>query len=463
MYAFAGITTTLYNETSAEQYSLSSCGSDLFDMHGGCCFSSIDPSSFSGFSSLVQREAFTDKPNFPVSAKGYKYCHLQAIANGSLYGLSDIWYKNDFACIDSYFACGSNGQFKRYSQPGCLGSSKSIQLASKATSFDFGDMGNVTGEFITLSAASEVYEWTAFIPAALLIYRYQVPMEIIALICYMGGISISLGVLAYSIEKFIKTRSLYLTVVMVSQLLWVLWISMDFGYYNILFPTDDSTMAYNEIDGCLFNLAALTTVFNTANFIIGFKNVTSIGFKIAIYSGIVLVHIIFAGGNYFNYMFLSYGSGTIWQKWLLLLPVWSLLMFTFNTIPAFTIAIPLVKSTEDMQRVSTLTAVKVLLVIDGTFAVLFLLQILNTISIVVSYSVQQYTLIPGSDRNFLSMSGIFALNYAIHAGINCLFIEHLRSVLLSTTTFSSSSNSVSIIGLNALEIPDAKLLNKVYD
>ncbi|KAJ3319836.1 hypothetical protein HDV06_005886 [Boothiomyces sp. JEL0866] len=467
MYSFSGITTTLFNQTSNEQYSLTSCGSNLFPMHGGCCYSNLDTNYLSGYASLVQRAAFDDRSNFPVSSIGAKYCHLKAQSNDSLYGYSDIWYKGDYTCVDSYYACGSTGSFITYTQMGCTGNSTSVQLNSTSSTVDLGLMGNVSAEFVTIGEGSESYTWIAYIPSAFLVYRYQAPMEILSLFCYLCAIGVSLGVFGYSFGKFIKTKSLYLTVVMISQLLWVLWTVMDFGYYNILFPSDASTQDYNEIDGCLFNLATLTTVFNTANFIIGFRNVTSLKIKVFLFSAIVLFHIIFAGGNYFNYMFLTYGSGTFWQKWLQLLPIWSLSMFIFNTVPAFLVAIPLVKSTDSLRGISTGNAIRKLFVIDTNFTLLFSLQILNTIAIVIFYSIQQYTQIPGSDRNFLSMSGIFALNYAIHAGINSLFMEHLRSILMSSVMFSSRSkdiqsyNSPSAITSPDSIDPESKLLNKL--
>ncbi|KAJ3313789.1 hypothetical protein HDV04_001593 [Boothiomyces sp. JEL0838] len=465
MYAFTGITTTLYNQTSNDQYSLSSCGSNLFPMHGGCCNSNIDTHFLGGYASLVQREAFDDRSNFPAASIGTKYCHLKATSNDSLFGYSDIWYKADYTCMDSFYACGSTGAFVKYTQMGCTGVSTSVQFNSKADIYDLGDMGNITGEFIAISEGSETYTWTAYIPSALLVYRYQVPMEIVSLICYICAIGISLGVLGYSFGKFVKTKSLYLTIVMISQLLWALWTLMDFGYYNILFPSDSSTMIYNEIDGCLFNLAALTTVLNTANFIIGFRNITSLTAKTIMFALIIIFHVIFAGGNYFNYMFLSFGSGTFWQKWLLLLPVWSLSMIIFNTIPAFLVAVPIVKSYDSLKQISTLDAIKSLFVTDSTFSMLFSLQTVNTIAIVTSYVIQQFTQTPGSDRNFLAMSGIFAFNYAVHAGINSLFMEHLRSILLSSSAYSSRSKGSQSNGHTSISSPiidpDSKLLNKI--
>ncbi|KAJ3259707.1 hypothetical protein HK103_001968 [Boothiomyces macroporosus] len=443
MFSFTGITTALYNETINEQFSLDSCGNNLFPMNGGCCFSNIDTSYFSGYTSLTQRAAFTGKSNFPVAADGASYCHLQKQDNGSLYGYSDIWYIADSSCIESRYSCLSSGEFRYYSQGGCAGTSKSVQLSSKTAKFNFADMGGITGEMVTISGGSEVYTWTAYIPSAELVFKYQVPMELVSLICYIFGVMISLVVFVYFIFKYIRTRSSYMTIVVISQLLWVIWISLDFGYLNIAFPVDPMNwpQRYAQVKACIFNLAALTTVLNTANFIIGFRTITGLGAKIVIYSAIVILHIVLAGGYYFDYWYLTTGEGSFWQRWIQLLPFWTLLMFIFNTVPAFSIAVPLVKNSEYLQKMSTFTAITKLLVVDKKFCGLVFLQLVNIVSIISFYYIQQFTQIPGSDRNFLSMYGIFAFIYALHAGTNCLFIEHIRTVLKIRSGYSQSVKS----------------------
>ncbi|KAJ3273967.1 hypothetical protein HDV01_003637 [Terramyces sp. JEL0728] len=444
MFSFAGITTALYNETINEQFSLTSCGNNLFAMTQGCCLSNIDTAFFSGYSSLAQREAFTTKSNFPIAADGALYCHLQKNDSASLYGYSDIWYLADSSCVEERYSCKANGEFHYYLQPGCAGTSKTIQLANKLAPFKFDDMGNINGELIKISGGTETYTWTAYIPSAELVFKYQVPMELASLICYIFGVMISLTVFIYFIFKYIKTRSSYMTIVVISQILWVTWIGLDFGYLNISFPVGSMNYAqrYAELKACIFNLAALATVLNTANFIIGFRTISSIAAKAAIYGTIVALHIILAGGYYFDYWYLTTGEGSFWQNWIQLLPGWTLLMFIFNTVPAFSIAVPLVKNSEYLSKMTTFTAIKKLLIVDKKFCGLVLLQVVNTISIVTFYSIQQFTQIPGSDRNFLSMYGIFAFIYALHAGTNCLFIEHIRNVLkIRSNGYSNSTKA----------------------
>ncbi|KAJ3313793.1 hypothetical protein HDV04_001597 [Boothiomyces sp. JEL0838] len=458
MYSFSGITTTLYNETINEQVTLTTCGSNLFPMNGGCCLSNLDSTTyFSGYSSLVQRQAFTDKSNFPVAANGANYCHVKALNNGSLYGLSDIWYFADSTCIDDHFSCKPNGEFHYYPNSQCTGTSSSIQLNTKEANFNFQTMGG-----------SEKYTWTTYVPSVMLIFKYQVPMEIAAAVCYLTAFGISLAVLAYSINKYLKTRSMYLTVVVISQTLWVIWIAMDFAYLNIAFPVTAANLdeKYAEIEACIFNMASLTTVLNTANFIVGFRNITSPVFKYGIYGFIMVMHIALAGGNYFTYWYLTMGEGTIWQSWHQILPLWTLVMFIFNTVPSFTIAIPLVKNSEYLRNMSTATAIRKLLVTDLIFSGLVFLQLLNTICVIVFYYIQQFTQVLGSDRNYYSMNGVFALNYSVHAVINSMFIEHIRSVLKSGKAYSSKSHNMMVFSANTYKEdskigPELNLVNKV--
>ncbi|KAJ3319841.1 hypothetical protein HDV06_005891 [Boothiomyces sp. JEL0866] len=443
MYQFSRLSTTLYQEISFEQYSLSSCGNNVFPMNEGCCFSNLDRHYISGFSSVVQRKQFVDKPNFPASANGAAYCHLKQANENSLFGYSEIWVLSDSTCIDSFFKCSDKGEFQYFQQPGCTGTANSALLQNSLQNFNLESMGNITGELVTITNGLEVYTWTAYIPSAMLVLNYQSQMECVALFCYIFAMVVSFAVLVYFVLKFVRTRSLYLTVVVISQILWLLWIILDFSYLNIVFPASPSALAqqYAELRGCIFNFAAITTVLNTANFIIGFQPITENYIKMAIYGAIVILHLILAGGNYFTYWYLSYGNGSFWQKWIHLVPLWTVLMFIFNTVPSFAIAIPLVKNSEYLRKMSTFSAIRKLLVIDKKFASLVLLQSANTVSVLVFYYIQQFTESLGSDRNFLSMSGVLALLYALHTGINCLFIEHIRVVLLLGIGYSSSAGS----------------------
>ncbi|KAJ3319838.1 hypothetical protein HDV06_005888 [Boothiomyces sp. JEL0866] len=442
MLTFSGVANTLHNQMLHEQYSLTTCGTNLFPMHGGCCFSNLAKSYFSGYASLVQREVFREKSNFPVAANGAAYCHIKAVNPNSLYGLNEVWIKADGACVENFYSCKPTGELSRYSGSGCTQQSSSIRLNPSASSFDFADMGNVEGEFVTISNGYEHFTWTAYIPAVTFVYRYNTLLENIALVCYIGAIMVSLSVLAYSIHKFIKTKSTYLTIFVLSQLLWVLWIAMDFGYLNIIFPTSASNLDewYAEIAGCMFNLASLTTVWNTAAFIVGFKNITG-HLRSAMFGTIVTIHIALAGGNYTVYLYLTNAQGSIWQSWHQILPLWTLCMFIFNTVPSFLITIPLIKNLDYLRKMSTWAAIKRLLITDKIFSALVCLQLTNTLIALIVYTIQQATQLLGSDRNYYCMNGVFALVYAVHAAINCLFLEHIRSILQSSRMKSSSLKS----------------------
>ncbi|KAJ3319835.1 hypothetical protein HDV06_005885 [Boothiomyces sp. JEL0866] len=437
MYSFAGITTTLYNQTISEQYSLTSCGNNLFTMNGGCCFSNIDTNYLSGYASLVQRAPFPDKSNFPLTANGASYCHIQQNSLGALYGYADIWFLADSTCINNFYLCNSNGEFHYFNQPGCAGQSNSIQLYTNSSMFTFADMGNIKGEFLFINDGAETYTWTAYIPSSLLTFKYQVPMEILALICYLGAIIISAAVLIYFSKRYSKTKSSYMTVVVASQILWVLWILLDFMYLNIVFPQSNAPQVYAEFKAVLFNLASLTTVLNTANFIVGFRVLTGLHTEIVLYATVFIVHILLAGGNYFTYYYLTMVNGSVWQKWIQLAPLWTFLMFIFNTLPAFSIAVSFTQNADSKSQLNTLQATRKVLTTDKKFAGLVSLQVFNIIFIGALYYIQQFTQIPGSDRNYLAMFGIFAFVYALHAGLNCLFIEHSRTVLKSNLKTTS--------------------------
>ncbi|KAJ3259695.1 hypothetical protein HK103_001956 [Boothiomyces macroporosus] len=278
-----------------------------------------------------------------------------------------------------------NGQFTFYSNGGCKGENQSVQLGS-VTNMTIGGIGNVNAEFVKINTGVETYRWTAFIPAAYLVYRYHVPMEIIAAISYACGWILSIFVLGYFVYRHVNTKSMYMLILAVSQLLWIIWEVMDFSYYNIVFPDRLS------------------------------------------------------GGKFDTYDASIQGAGNPYASWMQIAPLWILLMIIINTVPAFMITIRLLKNSEYLHEISTLTAICKVFKNNSIFAILVILQVINSIGYIICTCIQNYTEILGSDRNFLGLNGIIALLFAIHSAINCLFIEHIRVFLKLKTKFSSYKN-----------------------
>ncbi|KAJ3313779.1 hypothetical protein HDV04_001583 [Boothiomyces sp. JEL0838] len=334
-----------------------------------------------------------------------------------------------------------NGQFTFYSNEGCKGDSQSVQLGSM-TNMTIGGIGNVNAEFVKINTGVETYRWTAFIPAAYLVYQYRVPMEIIAAISYACGWILSIFVLAYFVYRYFNTKSMYMLILAVSQLLWIIWEIMDFSYYNIVFPDSNVYYAqiYGEIEACIFNLATLTTVLNTCNLILTFNQITSKWKVYGLYLSVILLHIGLSGGKFDTYDASIQGAGNPYASWMQIAPLWILLMIIINTVPAFMITIRLLKNSEYLHEISTLTAICKVFKNNSLFAILVILQVVNSISYIICTCIQNYTEILGSDRNFLGLNGIIALLFAIHSAINCLFIEHIRVFLKLKTKFSSYKN-----------------------
>ncbi|KAJ3319840.1 hypothetical protein HDV06_005890 [Boothiomyces sp. JEL0866] len=433
MFAFKGISTPLYDSIIQEEYSLTTCGQNPFPMDEGCCFSNLDQNMYDGYGSISQKAAFADRPNFPLAANGAAYCHLQSNDNTSLFGYSDIWFRADESCINSHFTCMKTGQIQYYTESGCRGDFKAAQLFTAPSSHQFPDIGNFSGDYTIISSGSEVFTWTAFLPGEYLVFKYQETMEIVAIMAYAFGIIISLMVLGIYIHKFTITSSFYLTIVVLSQILWLLWIVMQVIYYNVKFPNNGSHVieTYRAFQAGIFNIASLATVMNTLLFLVSFRSVSSTRFKEFVYLIIGSIHLLFAGGNYTLYWSLIQKRGSVWDQWHSLTPIWTLFMVFFNTIPAFTITIPLVKSSQfpRTRNISTSHAVLRLVRTDWIFLGLVLLQGFTSFCMATTFYIQQRTQLPGSDRNFISLDGVLSLLYAIHTVINCMFLEHIRSIL----------------------------------
>ncbi|KAJ3000280.1 hypothetical protein HDV02_006491 [Globomyces sp. JEL0801] len=440
MYVFSENNATNAYTFVTSEYKLPTCGNNPKQKPTGCCYSSlnISDSVYQSMSHHFIKDTVTPTQpiHAPTTANGVSYCYLAPNNATSLYGLKQAYYKADGACYDSNIRCLSTGQLQVFPQSNCVGTPSELKLTSSSSTQSLPVIGSVSGQFVTVQGGATSYSWTAFTPSSVLVPNYSVTMEVAENICFLFAILGALATIVYLAYKYFNRKTNYMFWLLMSQVIWLIWIGSDAVYYNMIFPDTNSFEIYSEIKNVLFSVATLTTVLNTTNFLSTFLRVNKKSHKYVLFGAVCIAHVVLCGGKYFDYFRLQQGAGGTIQKWQLLAPFWILCMFVYNTAPSFYVTLAIIQA--DSNYNSAMEAFRELHRADKKFSILVFTQILNSIAYFAMAGTQAYTESLLNDRNFLAINGPIDLCFTIHSIINCLFIEHVRVVLKIRSQLSDS-------------------------
>ncbi|KAJ3000282.1 hypothetical protein HDV02_006493 [Globomyces sp. JEL0801] len=440
MYIFTETNTTKAYTFVTKEYTLPTCGNNPKEKPTACCYSSLDTeaSIYQSIAHQFIKDTSSPLTNAPLSSNGFNYCHLTANGSDSLLGLKEAFYLNDGICYDSKIKCTSNGFLQFYPEDKCTGAPQEFKLNSTSNQIRSSSFGTVNAKYTTISSGAQKYDWTAFTPSAILIPNYSVTLEYIENASFFLGCLGSIGIIVYLSYKYSVRKTDYMLWLLVSQIIWALWVFMDAVYYNMLFSSDQAFQYYSQVKNMMLNLATLATVLNTSNFISTFLRIRSKTYKYLLFVMVVVIHLLLTGGKYFDYYRLTMGVGNIFQRWNFLSLFWIILMFVYNTSPSFFVTTAILKADKDYS--SSWNALLELQRVDKKFSILVLIQFINSITYFVMAATQTYTEYLRNDRNYLAINGPIDLCFVIHSAVNCLFIEHVRIVLKIRSQLSDSKS-----------------------
>ncbi|KAI8900334.1 hypothetical protein BC833DRAFT_618633 [Globomyces pollinis-pini] len=437
----AGAPTTMYvfNQSSpspmfsfvTKEYKLPTCGNNPKPKLSGCCYSSLNNTDSVYQSTTHQEIDASLDPNqltiAPLNANRIGYCHVTSSISNNSWGYSEAYYKSDGRCHESRIKCLLTGQLQVFPKAGCNGEPVEIELGLSKIQHQLPLLGNISVHMVTINGAQQTFDWVAYTPSSLLVPDQSVFLEKIENSCFiLAGLG-SILIIVYLSYKFITRKTEYMFWLLMSQLLWAIYILVDFIYYNVLFSSTSTLKYISQMKNTLFGLATLTTILNTTTFLLAFLRVKNGRYKILLYVLVFCCHILLCGGKYLDFYRLQNGVGSFVQKWQYLSPFWVLVMFIYNTLPAFYVTISIMKV--GIKEYSSINLLIDLHRQHKVFSILVLTQFLNSVGYFTLAIFQNFTEYLGDDRSFLAINAPIDLSFVIHSIVNCLFIENVRTVL----------------------------------
>lgn len=434
MYAFDTDSTTL-NDTLPpfynfviQEYSIGVCGNYPTFKSKGCCYSSLDTKASKSYGSGSHYFVDSSILNMlPPSAVGARYCQLQA-TQGSALGYSRIYILQNSQCADG-FVC-NDGNLAIFAHKNCTTLVDTFPVTMNATAVISKAFGIVASNYMSVASTTMPdISWTGLTPSALLVPNFQNSGDWIGTFMFSIALIAAVAVLRYFLMKYRIKKTPYMLWFLISQSMWLIWVVGKTGYYFIIFSTVEQFAVYSEVLGVFFNIATLTLVFNSAQFMLTIKMHTP-QFQLGLLCLILLIHVTLSGSLYFEYLRFI-GSAQEWIKyWNKLTLGWVLFMFAFDTIPSFLATIALLKQTGPSgARPTRFERLSALHKVNSTFSLLLVFQLLNTLAYAAVAIIKYYfTEVLLNDRNWLALDGFFAFYFCAHSVLCCILMEHISVV-----------------------------------
>lgn len=176
----------------------------------------------------------------------------------------------------------------------------------------------------------------------------------------------------------------------------------------------------------VFNLATLSTVLNSAAFLLMFNHKhTSSRWTFGTYFTLTSLHMFFSGALYLDYFRFEGPDSELIKSWNKLAIAWIVFMFVFNLLPSFFVTSALMKFGQ--QKHDWMARFLELHRINGKFTYLAVAQIFCIIGYALCAGIKT-TWVLGNDRSWLAMDGVLAFFLVLHSILNCLFIENVNFI-----------------------------------
>ncbi|KAJ2997257.1 hypothetical protein HDV02_005719 [Globomyces sp. JEL0801] len=428
-------------QAMALEYSADQCGNNIEVLDAGCCLSSLDLEFTLGWKSgsVAKEKDNTLEERMYNTASNQVYCHFVA-TNSSLFHLvPEAFILADKTCIDSYYTCGTDGEFEVYSEPGCNGEKFTLQLNNSLEDFSNEEHGELQGELYRVINPKNKTKWITYVPAG-----YMIPFnpkndpwmiwDIFIIIQDLLTIIFFLVGTGYSIRKTYTMRKPFSFLMMISMLLW-LGLSIHRLYFDTNLYIDFRSIAMSAIaDSYLFGLTTLSSVFLTA---FQFNQLSFCPKWMVRFGAIVLfiLHVVFSGGIYFDICYLdeyalwSFCSSDFLLDWLKLFVWWIPTVFVWNILPSTLIVLYMISINTSATKTFGFSYFKLLI---GTLwrtdlmcCAILLFQICLCTAYFCLHYITRNNSFMGNDKVVVSLSTGKPFIRAIHANLNCLLLERI--------------------------------------
>jgi hypothetical protein len=202
---------------------------------------------------------------------------------------------------------------------------------------------------------------------------------------------------------------------MLSQFLWLTWITLDSFLLYSIFPDMKLMNVFQRLQKAWLGIATLMSVFITANILLIFMKRYSLRNQLLFMCALVVLHFAVSGALYI--------PETIPTAWSKMTALWIIFMYFFDITPPLFVFSSLLKSMPKPRSAKNLHNY------DRFVGILLMLQVVNACWFGSMVYVTQYTGVLMNDRNYLSMGGPFSFSFVFHSIVSCVLNHHIRYML----------------------------------
>ncbi|KAJ3303797.1 hypothetical protein HDV03_003469 [Kappamyces sp. JEL0829] len=424
-----------------------------------CCASSIDPLFYTaGYQSGSWHDISTSDTleaalqHVPVSAVGAQYCVLSDRGNNGTMTYQNMLVLASGECIEGWLQCFGNGSLLLYdplASSSCDTAAEWIALEPATSVVSSAILGTVDGAMVTIAAGHSRPGWVAMSPSGLIVAEFKTPLEMFVLVFYVCSLLSLLGAFLYNLVTFIKRRKSLLVLCMISQSLWIIYVSLTIAVSYTVYDSEAGNWAWTMYNGFL-GLSGLSSTLVSASVVIGFMEWGRKWQAIALYSFLVFVNLVTLGPEYticIYYWDLARIPSNFFDWFNTGQLVFAIFMFLFDLVPA---AIMLSRILHNAHIPVSQWATA--LYRANKFILLYLVgDVLMLGVFVATWQIMFYSNLLGDDRIFNEMWCIYSLAESIHALFVCLLSQSFGSIFLH---FQSKKNKLQF-SESAPDSPDA--------
>ncbi|KAI8894502.1 hypothetical protein BC833DRAFT_623891 [Globomyces pollinis-pini] len=421
-----------YYYFTLQESPLGYCGSLSIQLVHSCCTSSLSliesNNYWSGSANILPTNDYEYGLN--AYAAGGTYCVLQESEKSTIYGYKAIYVLNDGHCYDTY-KCHSDGTFQIYSGPNCEEISMTLELQSDLMEINDNEGLVAYGRYAKGADSKVNVSWITYCPSTIATPNTNIIWDRLQYVCFIVSIVGDLFVLIYSIRLFLRTKTYYTTLTIITSTLWLINTVLTAFYALYKFPDENSMYIFIECLWSIQNLASLCTVMQTSVYLFRvMRPPLKSRAKITMFAVTIAIHIVFAGSYYFGYCWSPDQEYCIhydtYRVWMTMMPFWFLFVFSFDLIPSsyLVYSLLLVHGSK-----SVLQRLKYLYEVDKIFMIGMICNTLLCIGYFVTSHIQFQTDLLGSDKAYDSFSALLVALITLHSQISLLIMSRLKNVL----------------------------------
>jgi hypothetical protein len=228
----------------------------------------------------------------------------------------------------------------------CTDLELSESLAAGAVSITSSVAGTITASLQTVTSGTRIYSWISYHPSYIVTMTLGSPFEIFCFVLYVICVLESLLVAIYFLKVYLKVPKYVTLMIAISNTIWAIYVIFRMVYVTTPLESQEAAFLIPHFLYMFYNIATLSTVIYTTVLVRD-----SLQWHdrrgIILFAGVLLIHAITAGSNYFMYYYanpISPFPENFIDTWYALEVYWTIFMFCWESIPPFLVAVIMLRA-----------------------------------------------------------------------------------------------------------------------